>query len=92
MTSAPRGPYRVSFTRHAERHLRRVDAEYQGRIARRTAALADEPRPRGAIKLDQESWRFRVGTWRIFYEIRDTERSVIVTDVLRREKDTYRRR
>lgn len=92
MTSTPRGPYRVSFTPRAARHLRRVDTAYRGRITRRISALADAPRPRGAIKLDQESWRFRVGPWRIFYEIRDAELSVIVTDILRREKDTYSRR
>lgn len=47
MTSTPRGPYRVSFTAHAERQLR---------------------------------------------HIRDAELSVIVTEVPRREKDTYGKR
>lgn len=92
MTSTSRDPYRVSFTAHAERQLRRVGAADRGRILRRTSALADEPRPRGAIKLDRESWRFRVGPWRIFYEIHDAELAVIVTEVLCREKDTYGKR
>ena len=87
-----RDRYRVSFTTHAERQLGGVRTADLGRITRRISALADEPRPRGAIKLDRESWRFRVGPWRIFYEIRDAELSVIVTEVLRREKDTYGKR
>ena len=87
-----RDHYRVSFTTHAERQLDRLGAADLSRITRRISALAGEPRPRGAIKLDRESWRFRVGPWRIFYEIRDAELSVIITEVLRREKDTYGKR
>ena len=60
------------------------------RIVKRIAALADNPRPPGCEKLSgQEKYRVRQGNYRILYEVRERELSVMVVKVGDR-KDVYR--
>lgn len=59
-------------------------------------ALADEPRPPGAVKLaGADLWRVRVRVegrpWRVVYQLRTRERLVVITRVARRDEGTYRR-
>jgi len=61
------------------------------RIARKIAALADEPRPRGCEKLATQGDRYRVrqGRYRIVYAVDDAELLVDVVKVGHR-KEVYR--
>lgn len=61
------------------------------RLARRIAALADEPRPRGCEKLAAHGDRFRVrqGRYRIVYAVDDAELLVDVVKIGHR-KEVYR--
>jgi mRNA interferase RelE/StbE len=54
-------------------------------------ALADDPRPQGAVKIsgDDNLWRVRVGDYRVVYEIHDDRLIVLVLRVAHR-KDVYR--
>lgn len=65
------------------RDFRRIDAAI--------SALADNPRPPGAVKLRGQIYRIRVGPWRIIYAILDEEQLVIVGKIARRAEDTYDR-
>ena len=61
------------------------------RIAERIGRLADDPRPRGAVKLtDQPGYRVRQGNYRILYVIDDEAATVRVLAVDHR-RDAYRR-
>ncbi len=61
------------------------------RIARRIGQLADDPRPRGTVKLtDQPGYRVRQGDYRILYVIDDKSTTVRVRAVSHR-RDVYRR-
>lgn len=79
--------YRVRLARQAERGLRRIrqgDPRGYQRIKAAIRALAEEPRPTGALKLagfDPPAWRLRVGEYRIVYEIFDDELVVLVVNV-----------
>lgn len=45
-------------------------------------SLAREPRPSGSLKLvDVESWHWRVGRYRVIYEIDDEQQMVIVLGI-----------
>ncbi len=61
------------------------------RIARKIAALADEPRPRGSEKLAAQGDRYRVrqGRYRVVYAVDD---SALLVDVVRigHRKEVYR--
>jgi mRNA interferase RelE/StbE len=68
---------------------RRVDRD---RISKRIQALAENPRPYGAEKLEgfEAMYRIRQGDYRVVYEIDDAEKIVFVIKV-RHRKDVYRR-
>ena len=56
----------------------------------RIERLAEDPRPRGCVKLAREGYyRIRQGRYRIIYEIRDAELVVLVVRVGDR-RDVYR--
>ena len=81
--------YQVHIERRAQRQLGRVQGADQPRIDRRIRALSAQPRSRRSLRLKGNLYRMRIGDWRVFYIVDDRERLVLITDVLRREKDTY---
>ncbi len=84
--------YRVFISPSADRVIARLPRETRCRIADRIAALADNPRPPGSVKLTgEDTYRIRVGDYRIIYSIHDDRLVVIVIDVGHR-KEVYRRR
>lgn len=81
--------YSVRVKASVSRDLRRVPSRDVRRILERIASLRDDPRPAGCEKLSgQERYRVRVGTYRILYEIIDSEITVVVVKVGHR-KDVY---
>ena len=74
----------------AAKELGRIPLKDRRRVARRIAALADDPRPPGCEKLaGEDAWRLRQGSYRIVYTIEDDILTVIVVKVGDR-KDVYR--
>jgi mRNA interferase RelE/StbE len=82
--------YRVSILRRAFKALEKIeDAEYQ-KIIKAISDLEINPRPHGCKKLSGRSgWRIRIGTYRILYEIQDSELIVLVVDAGHR-REIYR--
>lgn len=75
--------YRVELTRAAERDLRGLSRDVLRRVDRKIQALANDPRPHGAKKLEgsANTYRVRVGDYRILYEIEDAAILVLVVRV-----------
>lgn len=83
---------RVVLAPAAQRQLRRLPPGDAARLRGPILALAIDPRPPGAAKLEgTEFWRLRLGDLRIVYVIEDRERTVVVLRVARRSESTYRR-
>ena len=84
--------YAVYFKPSADRQLAKLPRDDQRRIVTAVEALADDPRPPGAVKItgDGNLWRIRVGDYRIVYEIHNDRLVVLVLRVAHR-KDVYRR-
>jgi mRNA interferase RelE/StbE len=62
-----------------------------GQIGAAIDALAEEPRPQGAIRLaGQDDYRIRVGNHRIVYAVDDARMEVIVARIAHR-REVYRR-
>jgi mRNA interferase RelE/StbE len=57
------GKYAVEYERSASKDLHRLDQQARARILRKIAALADNRRPPGVIRLSgkHDMWRIRVG-------------------------------
>ena len=84
--------YAVQFLPSARKAMARLSPPDRRRIDKHILALADDPRPQGAIPLkgDVGVWRVRVGDYRVIYQIRDRALIVVVVDVGHRG-DVYRR-
>lgn len=83
--------YVVIYKPSADRALRKLPDKVQRRIAAATDALAGDPRPPNAKKLEgaDDLWRIRVGEYRVVYTIQDEALIVLVVRVAHR-KDVYR--
>jgi mRNA interferase RelE/StbE len=82
--------YEVLLEPRARKELDKVPTEAFSKIDRAILALAQNPRPFGAKKLDKKLHRIRVGDWRILYAIFDTETRIVILRVVRRNEKTYR--
>ncbi len=82
--------YRVVIPRSVSRSIERLPRAVADNVTRRILALAEDPRPPGMKKLRGfRSFRFRVGDYRVIYEIDDGGRIVTVRDVGHR-REVYR--
>ena len=79
--------YNVDFSRKAAKELQRIDTRYIPKIIERAEGLADNPRPDGCRKLSgsENSYRIRVGNFRLIYEIEDDQLVVLVVKVRHRQ-------
>ena len=83
--------YEIEITRTAEKQLKKLPREEQGRVVATILRLADEPRPRGSRKLAgyDDVFRIRVGTYRILYSVSSGRLVIIILKVGHR-RDVYR--
>ena len=86
------GVYRIAVARQAERELLRLPPAIQRRVEARIDDLGARPRPHAAVALTglRNTYRIRVGDWRIVYEVRDAVLVVLVLRVGHR-REVYRR-
>lgn len=84
-------PYQVIIKRTAEKELDALDAQVRNRIGKRLLKLEDDPRPQSVKKLQgQDSFRLRVGDYRVLYTIDDQKGEVWIYAVGHR-REVYRR-
>ena len=85
--------YRVEISPAGQRDLRRIPPRFRQRIQAAIYHLADEPHPRGSVKLqgEERAWRVRVGRFRVLYDVYPDELVVLILKVAVRNEATYRR-
>jgi len=87
--------YEVSLTPAAVKYLGKMQKKIARQLVRRLEGLADDPQPRGCVKLktDKERYRIRSGDYRIIYEIRDKVLLVLVIRIDHRQSiyDKFKR-
>ena len=82
--------FEVIFKQSVAKDLRQIPKKDIARILKRIEALRFEPRPQGVEKLSgQEKYRIRQGVYRILYEIRNNQLTVVVVKIGHR-RDVYR--
>jgi len=84
--------YRIEFSHRAAKAYRVLPEEMRRRIEPKIDALAENPRPHGARKIEgqETAFRLRVGDYRIVYEVHDRALIVMVMIVGHR-REVYRR-
>lgn len=79
--------YEIQFSRSARKELESLTAEVVGRIFSKITALAGDPRPPGCRKLvGTESFRIRVGDYRVIYSVDDDSRIIDIRAVKHRRE------
>lgn len=83
--------YRVEIKRPAERDLESLESNLARRILSAIGPLASEPRPRHCRKLvgSENSYRLRVGRYRVLYQVDDENRLITVFAIGHR-REIYR--
>jgi mRNA interferase RelE/StbE len=83
--------YRLRVKASAQKELDRLPDAILRRVDKVILNLAEDPHPRGAIKLSGfPLYRVRIGDYRVLYEI-DEEKKVIEILAVRHRKEAYRR-
>lgn len=82
--------YRILITKTASKELENLPTQVVNRIIPAIKNLGEDPRPSGAKKLKggQDTWRIRIGDYRVVYAIDDAIRIVDIRKVGHR-KDIY---
>ncbi len=80
--------YDVRFIKSAEKDMAGLPRKIADKIAKKAAALGDDPRPPGCLKLKgfDDLWRIRVGDYRVIYSIKDQVLSILVVKVAHRRE------
>ena len=83
--------YRLLIERAAEKDIQKLPTTVHDRIIAAIQGLSISPRPPGCRKLAglDDTWRIRVGDYRIVYDIADTVRVINVVRV-RHRREVYR--
>ena len=84
--------YEIEITRTAEKRLKTLPRQQQGRIVDAMLALSRDPRPRGSRKLQgyTDVFRIRVGSCRILYSV-EQRRLIIIILKIGHRGDIYQR-
>jgi mRNA interferase RelE/StbE len=77
--------YSLAFRKSVASDLRSIPNKDVKRILKPINSLRDDPRAEGCVKLsNQEKYRVRQGSYRIVYQIQDTELVILVVKVAHR--------
>lgn len=85
--------YAVRITNRAAKELKKsVAHQDKDRVKETIDALGEDPRPPGCVKVKgvADTFRVRIGPYRVVYRVRDDARAVIVARIARRSEDTYK--
>ena len=88
--------YRLEVSPAADRDLEKLKSRIRRqdfeRLRDAVGGLAGEPRPQGVrkIKGTEKTYRIRVGSYRVVYEVYDNDNLVLILQVARRSETTYR--
>ena len=84
-------PWQLRIVRNVQKALARVPANDQRRILAALADMETDPLAGDVVRLKAErsAWRRRVGSYRIFFDIRRAEGCVDIIALERRMTTTY---
>ncbi|MBI1957125.1 MAG: type II toxin-antitoxin system RelE/ParE family toxin [Candidatus Niyogibacteria bacterium] len=81
--------WKVRLARPAEKNLKRIPRGYRALIMREIDELGVFPFGGDVQKLGPQTWRRRVASYRIFYDVYYDQRIIVITAVTRRTSSTY---
>ena len=84
-------PYTIEFARRAQKQLAALPVDLRKRIGGHIKNLTENPRPSGCVRLRgfDNTYRIRVGDYRILYEVQDQRLLIYVLRIGHR-REIYR--
>lgn len=85
--------YKVLYSPRAVKSLKKIPKDYQIRIKNKIGELIKNPYVPGTLKLVDypiAKFRYRVGPYRILFDIEDRKRIIEILDIRKREEKTYK--
>jgi mRNA interferase RelE/StbE len=75
-------PYQVIIHREAKKDIKKLHPHIRARVIETLDKISENPRLHGAILLSgyPDTYRYRVGEYRIVYKVRDKELEVLILD------------
>lgn len=80
--------YQIEFTTRAIKNLKRIDKKYQVLIIEKLETLRENPKNASNIKALKGSfgfYRLRVANYRIIYELKTAELTILIIDINHRK-------
>jgi mRNA interferase RelE/StbE len=83
--------YEITWTKKALKALDDLDATMAQRILIDIHDLSNNPRPPGCVKMSgcADTWRIKTGKYRVLYNIKDRELTILIIDLGHR-REVYR--
>lgn len=83
--------YEIIIKRQVEKDLKKIDRQFIEKIINKIEKLKDEPHPRNSLKLadTDNTYRLRVGDYRIIYQV-DDDINCLTVFYIRHRKDAYK--
>jgi mRNA-degrading endonuclease RelE of RelBE toxin-antitoxin system len=81
--------WKLLVAKSAKKELASLPRRDQVRLERALDALQDDPFSGDIKRLQLSTWRRRVGSYRIFYDLNVEQHFVVVTAIKRRTSKTY---
>ena len=82
--------HEIVFTKHAERDFEKLPQDIRERIDKKLFSLAKDPLQPDTEKVDDDTFRARVGNYRIIFRL-ENNNVVILVIRIRHRKDVYRK-
>ncbi len=85
------GSYKLYWKESVDKDLRRIPPAIIHRLVKEAESLPADPAPVNSIKLKdtENTYRLRVGDYRIIYYVDHTEKEIVISRI-RHRKDAYR--
>lgn len=83
--------YTLAYSKRFEKQIHKIPSKYQLLIIKDIIKCSKNPQKDSIKLIDTKPpiYRLRVGDYRIFFELDNSSKTMIVTDVLRRTTQTY---
>ena len=79
----------VFITGPAKKQLKKIPKEIAGRIRKILREMKADPFASNVTKLTDNTWRRRVGSYRIVFDVLLKEKTILILAILRRTSTTY---
>ena len=85
------GNWRISITEGARKSIKRLPRHDRERVEREIDEMEKDPFRGDVVNLkgEEDTWRRRVGSYRLLFKVLSKERAIFVREVKRRTSSTY---